>query len=595
MANGATYSGSSVGPFRLFSASNGLLSLYSNLIFQHPVAFLTPYLFVYLGSMLLNIETVHAVRVFNFLHVGHLLLLILQLPSLIYSRNFWVFFSCFSIFILIGCYFEYPSDLWEHYSRITRWGQLGHFKEGERDSIFKMFYFWEWTVLTHSSILNRRLVLGVLSAFTQLVLLIEVERFSSKVDFKGFWKWFFLVLFASCHGYSIFGMRYYGISTTNIAYAGYLFLLGECLSFKGVNLKFVLVTFLSLMFLFFNHMPEFIFAELLLLIILIRELVIKKWEMKTVNLVALAAICGLIFVEFCAAAISGSLFEGPYGIFSSENIHRQNLVGILTVLSPLILAPFYRLIPSPLFVLGLAPALTWASPTIAKFVAGSLAHPVDILRLYWIFPVAFSWCYLAIFLERNKVSVKLRTFYRMCLCLICLLIGLTPSGPWRGKLWFQLHQAEKNRELLGSDSLANWLLENRKAIPTTSYFSDDATLYALDAHFGKVPRYERTNPYQWDYPLTQLDTFEEWLIRYRPSSIILADSNKIALTGASKVGTLLNWPSHYGDVLAQITPSIYSRLRELLSDRGWTETKVPPFYVLLEPPDLRKSMTNFKD
>lgn len=551
-----------------------ILSKYLSFISWHPVFFLTPYVVIYVIFWAFKFPAQSLLQIFHVLNAFHIAFLLFKFYQARWSPVLWGAFILFTIFAFTGCYIEYPSDTWSHYDRIIRWSRFEEVHLSSSEIGKKMYYLWQWSFLSWFSLLQRREVLDLLNAFSQVLLGVEVFRISQKLKLNGFWKIVFGLLFLSTYGYSIFGARYFGISTTNIAYAAYLYLLGECLEFKKLEMKHSFGFSFILLFLYFNHVPEFVFSGVAIALSCLFLLLSRKWSNDKIN---------LAFLGFILCVLSLNLFVDKDYI-APLPLGASFIVGILYLLAPMAAILSYRRQPPLFFCLTLLPFGVIFNVWVAEMAGSRLTHPIDILRFYWILVPCFVWCLFLKAIDDKIEDVSFKRLFRGSFLIAIVAIGFSPEHPWRGKLWFQFHKGVIERELRGTDYLADWFQKNRSYRLDRIFLTDDLTLFALGAHLGWEPLHSRVYPKDLPSLFDNEESIHKWIDSKQPQFAVLTIHEKLDDTRDSEVGKILHWPLSYGNLKLAMDASVKERVSRVLDKRGWSSISIPPYYIFREPP-----------
>jgi len=141
----------------------------------------------------------------------------------------WVFLAI--LFYIPGAYLEWPSDPWEHLSRITYWDNV--FSIGQHPNWMKMGYFFPYSIL---GLIAKTHIFAALDAYLAVCSLLLSWNYFRLGRVTGL-----SVPFAFCFaawqgiffGNNTFSfMRYYGLSTTIFAQIGVIALIQLCCSLK---------------------------------------------------------------------------------------------------------------------------------------------------------------------------------------------------------------------------------------------------------------------------------------------------------------------------------------------------------------------------
>jgi hypothetical protein len=208
------------------------VSAVAELSFSNGCFFFLPYLALYALAWLAGIPVSITTHLFLVLHVINLGLLAVygvrhRRDVRLADAIFWI--ALLLVFWLPGAYLEYPADPWEHVRRIYRWSNLETIDEHGHPH--KFAYFWGYSFLQGVEPENRRVALGAYAAFWQMLVASQLYALARRLGFSRAWSWLQVVAFVLLFGTSVFGIRYYALSSTPLAYAAFLRALSSCIDF----------------------------------------------------------------------------------------------------------------------------------------------------------------------------------------------------------------------------------------------------------------------------------------------------------------------------------------------------------------------------
>ena len=143
------------------------------------------------------------------------------LPAILRGAEVWFWLLLCLGFLLPGAYMEFPADPWEHFRRLHAWDP----GVAVRDSPWahRFAYFWGWTLFSAVPLDRHRLAADLYSAFWQILLAYQFQRFALRLCSSRAWARVHVVGAVALFGNNAFGFfRYYALSSTMLAYIAYL-------------------------------------------------------------------------------------------------------------------------------------------------------------------------------------------------------------------------------------------------------------------------------------------------------------------------------------------------------------------------------------
>lgn len=576
------------------------LGALSDVFFSNGCFFFLPYLVVYGFAWLVRLPVPALTASFGALHALNLLLL--GLYAYRHRSQFRLvgvlFWSCLALlFLLPGAYLEYPSDAWTHFWRIYRW--LNIEVVGDHPSHHKFAYFWGYSLLHDVSPADRRVALGLYSAFWQMLVAVQVHALARRLGFDETGSKLQVVAFIFFFGTSVFGLRYYALSSTPLAYVAYLRILICSIDFLDWGRLLAAVSVPPLVVLAWaNHEQEVLFSAIgvgtLLLLAWVRSLepARRRQLFRDALPLLLVSVMAGTLVRRYAPQLYEHMFLDQVTLFGGFAIWRRiaflETYGVHGIAALGLALLFFRRHPR-LAVMTLMPTFFLLFPPTALLFSslvntGNVAH-----RILYAFPTSFMLIYglreliapIASRLDRPRA----RGWSLGTTAAVALLLAAPGSYPWRGRLPFALHQPPRARTLAFADQTAQWFLEHRDVAPDCRIVSDVATEFAVATHLGlrqparpiQLRSYARVGGSREQLPklIGEGDVCGVLVgIRAR-----LPNPPPSALTASS---------GHWVPRLANprwLTGRTFTEAAERLTQVGWTRTPVPPFYFLYEPPN----------
>jgi hypothetical protein len=569
-----------------------------SLLFANGFGFLGAYLSIYLLCWLLHAPLLLAVQLIT---IANLLLCYLLVRFSIASRHkiklfdvlFWA--SLFLFFLLPGAYLEYPSDSWEHFRRILNWQSIAHV--GDYPLGLKSWYFFAWSILHWLPMESWRGSLNWLSALTQLLVAYQIFLLSKTFGFSKLLSFLQTACFFLFFGTTIFGFRYYALSSMPFAFVGYLGFLIVILQLAKQKITFskkvIFKISFCLLLTYFNHTQEIVFALFSTIIISLMHLQLK-WKlcsrrnyMAVTSLLAFISYLGGWYVfKFYPQLFNNvpldkitdlgtaKFWRSNLRIYSTLGVHGWIALALCFItarkypyLTALTAIPFLCFIFPPTFL-----ALSYFSDMHSAY------------RILYAFPTSLVLV-VGLLEVLNKLNLKFRypTKYNYPIAIaILLFLSANPSSPWFGRLAFQLHQPSQSRELKPLDATAQWFSKNR-SFPNNCFLEGDGpVLFSIFTYLGKDIWIDRIRPRRPGKKFKTLADFTRKRSRAL-CGILVADINLVPDPQPSWVSEqskhwdarLIKPTWYYGQDFLEMVAQLPSL--------GWTKTKVPPYYWLYEP------------
>lgn len=566
-----------------------------------------PYLFLYLLWWIAgwNIESLTTIfQTIHLIHLGLFASMVWQFRGRILRFDnlgpvsFWL--GVVLILLLPGAYFEYPSDAWEHFRRILRWQEGGEIGAYPADNRFKFSYFWAWSLFELVPIESRRKLLDYYSTFTQLLVLAQIFKVLSCVTQPAFAR-IGVLIFIGSFGTSIFGLRYYGLSSTLLAYAAYLQTIPVILKTKSVVRVISTVVFLILL-IFFNHRQELLFLGLIVPI----ALCFRSWDHLPTRARSVA-------VKWTLSAIVGGFLLGPVGrqfvgiyksaewlsayggvaIWSPLYVNTLGMLGMLGLLTSALCLVFRRgnvLLSS--FVMAPAFILVW--PPTALILTLLLPNQYLTYRILYAFTAGLGILSLFELLWERVESSKFRVLIASSLLVLCAYASFSPQSPWLGRMWFAVYRPPVQREYNHLLPMVRWFADNwdLNKLRRCWLMSDDVTRTLLVGHFGVEEIFAGGDSVRRGLRLdAKYNVQTEGLVAAAQADqnlcgiLVYRDANSTAIP-ESIVGKLSgHWRSENGDV-RWLVDEKFIRAADKLVSLGWRREVLPLGYFLYTRPEI---------
>jgi hypothetical protein len=572
---------------------------FASRLFSEGWLFLVPYVLVYASALAFNLHVKLVFQVFIALHFLNLILFLNFLVRLRVDKNDLFFWIVLFIGLLVpGVFLEFPADTWEHFRRIFQWQNLTLIDQFTEP--FKFSYFFSWTTLSWVSLEDRRLALSFLSAAFQFMTLTQVYYFARALGFPKSWSKVHTFAFIALFGNSLFGLRYYGISSFPIAYGAYFRALTLLIFWIDRKDKRAFSLFFATLIMGLTHIGTLLYFLISGLVLIVRESYFKVSQKKRhfalkfgLSTVILGFITGFFFrslfpILFEKAGLYQISMSGGFKIWHASYPYRDllalhGLIASLFCLSKkLRTTRLAALTVAPVFVLIFPPS---ALAIIQVFPATDSYH-----RVLYAMPTAFMFVegLRVILWPKIEHLFSKRYFSDLGFAALAVLItGLIPVQPVRGRLFFQLYLQDPQRSLVEVDQTALWIKENRNYCTGCWFITDRATSFVIATHLGLpvlIPRIARGKTEDLQF----LNDIEGFLKGRWANAIIITDPAK---TSALPESNIANWSKHWssceGDRFCLTGSELYPQA-EQLKDKGWVKTSVPPNYLLYEAPRVSK-------
>ncbi len=523
------------------------------------------------------------------------------------SLVFWLALAL--LFLVPGAYLEFPSDPWDHFSRHYVWSLFDSIAAGPHHLTRKFSYFWGWTLIGHVPILDRQWVMGLYSAFWQLLLAYQFLLLFRALGMPPAWARVQVLATVCLFGTNLFGFyRYYALSSTMLAYIAYLravIVMADLLAAEQPARPHALrrwasaVAQLALLGLMmsYNHTQELmllgISAAALLFHALSARAATRRWAIAGLVLVTMA---GLAFGAFAMARPApfapwgwrpqDYAYVTRFAAFRlwdpalpfAQTIGLHGAAGLLCAVLLLRRAP-------RLALLSLAPCfLLLFPPFVFLFLTGYPSEYVTYRALY-AFPTSIALVagLRALFEGWQRLPARAAPWVVGTLIAV---IALPAAFPWRGRLWFQVYRPPEVLALRDAEQTAAWLAGQPGLRQSCVVGADNATEFTLRAYFpnersARNPL-ERRNVFNLGQHAGSVADVEEFLRARRGCALLVAaPEQKIP---DSTVATL---SGHWQPSLVRqdLRPRRrFAPVLEALVAAGWSRTDVPPFHHLYVPP-----------
>ncbi len=581
---------------------------------------LLPYLSLYLVSFLLDTKAKFVIQGFVFFNLIVVSLFLFTFLFRIFTNSFhWqtalFWFALFLFFLVPGVYLEYPADPWEHVRRVISWQYVE--KISEADLPYKSAYSIYWSLVKSFSIENRFLVFSFIAALPQLLLSFQIYRLAKALRVPHYLSLLQAFAFVVLFGTSIFGIRYYALSTMPFAYIGFLqiaiiILTRERFSNKKNVLFSVIEIVLNFLLIVFNHKQEIIFLALFLTVFCLCKFVYpllrKNIKLSSIIILSLGSLGIVITTWF--KIYTPELFKllpdhmvtiiGSYNVFV-EDARVINTLGVHGLLGVLFAVLYFRKYPLT-SSLTIFPLLILVYPPFFVSYINILPAHFVIYRVLYAFPASFM---LVLGVMELLKTISFKKYRLLFSSILILLISLPYQEPWCGRLFFQIHQPPKERTFLELSETAKWFNDNLKLTrdcfflnnnitydvikwnelysPSDKHcfiFSDPISSFILSSQFGVNYRMVRLRPKQFDANKEICEQLEDITSKYQFSNlaVLLADPTKLPQVVDSKVSNLAgHWWQEHAKIKPYL-PTDNTYIEECLSSKGWRKERVPPYY-----------------
>lgn len=561
--------------------------------FSNGWVFFLPYLLLYLAARIFRTPISILACFFWVIHLTVLVLLVIHLLDKLKKRFLfdWLFWMALFLFFWIpGAYLEYPADPWEHFYRLFAWQNYS--TVGANPLWAKFAYFWGWTLMSWVDVLDRRAALDLYSAFWQWLWCYQIFLFCRALEVERRVGFLQTAAFAVLFGTNLFGIRYYALSSTPLAFIAYFGAISVIIEFSKTRRPLLLgqLPFLILL-MGFNHLQE-LFLFFLSSAALLLYFWTRLFKKRLIPVIALATLAGIsIGFGVWAMSVRPELFGhfdrsaltawGGFKLWGMED-HSPYLETLgLHGLVALGLAAFYfRRFPI-VGVLTLAPVLALWLPQTTMLMTPFVKDTHTPYRLLYAMPtsVVLVLC-VHHWLKNRRPEVSF-----LLSSVAIFLLALPSEYPWRGRLKFQVHSPSSQRQLVGLDQTADWLRKNRDYSATCQFLTDDATHFLLATQLGDASKPDRRHPSFLPHKIIHPDQL--LLLVNQPSicGVLVANSQKIPQAGKSWVAqSSQHWPEKFADLAWLNSPVFEQTVHTTLHE--WNQTQIAPFFTLYEPPSV---------
>jgi len=413
---------------------------------------------------------------------------------------FWLFLAL--AFFIPGAYFEFPSDSWEHASRIFLWNDYEFIHLYPTKT--KQIYFWAWSLIGWVPLSYRFAALDLYGAFWQLLVSKCVMDLLEGLGLRAGLRKVTVLVFFMGFGTDVFGFRYYCLSSMVPAYTAYLFALNLVLDHcrGGTSRKGALA--LAALVIAANHFQELLFLVMMAMSLAVLSVLVQERSASLrkplLAAVALLTLFSVIFPQTFVGAIHS--LNLPRWIPQAANRGWDEIrAGLSPLLTLKLLDPADRHLRT-LGALGLvsvllAPVafrryphfvwLVWTPIALALWppfalALSALASSDARYRIYYALPAILA---LPSVIDRMFQLPALRSPVRRALVIALLLAAFflpyhRLSG---GRAFFQFFNSGQELWLRDLRVLAEWA----DGLPKKCYLvTDHITGWALQVH-GKRP------------------------------------------------------------------------------------------------------------
>jgi hypothetical protein len=566
-----------------------------------------PYISLYLVWWACGFPSENLVPIFQGLHVVHGAGLIAVLwnftrrhtiSEVARGASFWIILIL--LFYLPGAYLEYPSDPWEHLRRLLRWqagGAIGEYLSDVKD---KFSYFWGWTFLSPLELGQRRSALDFYALFWQLVVAIQVYRllrccYGATRAAVG------VIIFFAFFGTNIFGIRYYAISSSLLAYAAYMQVLIVIVRRSAIRYALLSLVYLALLA-FMNHKQELLFIGFMGPVALywtyrpsLSPHIRARISRGLVVIASVGLIAGMLARHLVLPpeqSVQLSFFGG-LPIWSAFYLDTLGVAGWIGFISALTCVLFGRGTVVSYLVLTPLVVLLW--PPTALVVLKSFPSLYLSYRLLYAMPAALGVLEGIALLMSLFPSVVHKRLIGVVSACVLMWIATQPTPPWRGRLWFAAHQAPQEREYGQLMPMVEWFQDSfdSNVLRGCWFITDDISRTILSFHVGAHEwvtggEQSRRGQRQDGRLLTATQHITEVNLGERPVCGVLVYAPQFPpVIAPSTVATLSgHWRSNETDQNWHVLEPYRVAARNLVT-LGWTKIQVPAGYELYLPPGAR--------
>lgn len=359
------------------------------------------------------------------------------------------------LFILIGPFWEYPADPWEHLTRITQWQHVSHFQD--HYSWKKSGYFLLYSMIGpfHNGMwCTVRLEHAAIS----LMLCWQYFRLARSTGLTSSASFIFVVLNFVAFGNNIFSFyRYYSVSTSaiaQIAAVAAVTVVVKCCTENGASMsKCLWAVLLAVSVAASNHVQAIGIAGIGILAVIVWSC-IKHWGWRAYTGAATIALITSIItflIFYKNGHLQGLVDAGwlntlyCFDLTRIESPAAQRAIHILGALGLINLILAGPLIAKNQLVgwLCAMPVLVLMIPAIAAPFAASLheSGPTNILtfhRMLFASPVGLAVVAFGQRLSRQVVFLQGRWGYFVLTTCLFLGFSLSPAAPFFNRTWNSL-------------------------------------------------------------------------------------------------------------------------------------------------------------
>ncbi len=543
-----------------------------------------PYLGAYLTLWAFKVDPAHLLPVFWALHLTNLVLALSAWRKDSFRVD-WFWLGLALLFFVPGAYLEYPADPWEHFRRIFEWqrvDQIGHHSNWK-----KFVYFWDYSVIFWLEPGRRRVGLGVINAFWQLLVAWQWFLLSLRLGMDRTWSRVSVIAFLATFGSNVFGLRYYALSSTPLALVACWGALDILLRPSGERARALPWLPLLLGVMALNHSQTVGFFALLATGLFLGEnfAASSRPRVWIAGAIGATLVSGLLLRWFLPGIynnIGGVGNVTAIGILelAKTDFRIKETLGVMGALGLLSALWISRREPR-IAALTWAPLLCLLFPPSAALLAKLFRGPEFMARLLFAFPVAMA---LTAGFRRAGLAPK-------AALIVVVIFGALPWYPFRGRLWFQVYQPPTLRSYLPVDELAQWIVDYGKRYPKTGaewrrcrFVSDHVTSFILATHFGWLPTRDRgvddpeIDALQNHRNLTELAAREPICGYVSPIETWMPEIPRSPVADLSG-----HWKQERGDMAAYSFRTFHAATETLLTQKGqgWKAISLPPFYYLV--------------
>lgn len=508
---------------------------------------------------------------------------------------FWTALVLF-VFFLPGTYLEFPADNWEHFRRILSWQTTTLIDEHELRGKFS--YFWAWSWISAFPLAYQRGALDFLNTAQQLFVVVPIYFLANRFFATRVQALTGTLVFIFSWGTSIFGLRYYGISSSPLAYGAFLHAVVLLLDYVQGRAKGLFQTLLRISgllgIMYFNHLQEVLLFTLMLggmPLIWVYQRISEKFQRRFLGTLLCVLLLSLSIgpvlrhhlPELLSNAESSLLGGFAHLDISNPSSRYFSTLGIHGLVALGLSLIFFRRL-FPLSFLTLLPTFVLLCPLSFVALASVLPNKAPFYRLLYAFPTCFA-LYAGLLIAAE--SFNLKNSLRQTFAIICIALLLLPSGaPWFGRLRFAFHQPTAVRTLAGLENTAAWFRANRKLDDRCYFMADSPTSFALISYLGRDMYVDRLRPSLETKRFSNPDRIADLVMssQRQACGILLIDDEKLPPAGDSWAAeTARHWKSQLGDPRWYFSPAFSEAVNDLLA-KNYSKTFVPPHYWYFEPP-----------